>query len=251
MQSFSSFRQKRLISWSLAFAAIVGFSLLKATENARDVREQEQWRGKVELLAVESGLEAERLMQWIQSLNRLQAAKQQLQNELNGGKPFVLQNQGVYEVATWRHPQYGFAAEFTFFKDKVVSYGYDSGWSHVGAVHPQPPPRSLHSYAEYMRRLVPWLAVSTWIAALFVWIWRVQLRPGAAEVMLMASLACGAAWFVDPKYAATQIRFDYRLGMALLMAGLAVAARLSVRLTVRQIFRFNLRFLLSLTICER
>lgn len=193
-----------LVFWILLLAAILGFGWYKHRENELDRVRQEAWRERVIRLESESIAESNRAYEFIKGLYPEPDAKQRAEAHFNHGEPFELQPEGIYEVATWTHPEYGFEAELTFFGDRLASTGMKAGSVWVTSVNPQPPRFALGSRTETLRQFIArYIGIWLWLAAGFTMMFSRRFGLFAAEVMLAVSLAYCTANLVAPNYSLT------------------------------------------------
>ena len=202
-ESKSSNARIRWTCWLAVLVAILSLSWLKVDENQRDRDQQRSWRIGIRKAQAVNQLEAEELVGWLRDLNTQANSRQKVRDGLNDGKPFEVKEVNHLEIAMWKDPQSDIALELKFDGELLVGHVINFRTGPLLQSFPQPEQFSYHSWLEVLRESVISSAIALWFIAFSVAILVRKWGRIACEVMVLTSLAAGAAWLVSPIYSLT------------------------------------------------
>ncbi len=210
---------------------------------------------------------------WIRGLFRNgPPSRQSLEEQLNGGKPFVATADNERDVVTWVDPASGREFRLEFRGDQWT--GWSSHWgSDANVPEPRPPTDIRNDAREQIRRHVSGFGPLFWGLFLLALIvlsiagavlnmaklpaYAAALRPHKqvlADAALASAILCTLAWMVSPQYTLTfrGVTSNDNLAIAAMMLAITIsvaayqAARRRVTSDLRP-FQFSVRTMLILT----
>lgn len=191
------------IAWAVFLALMFGFGWHKSAENERDSRALLDWKTGYAKFSQEADTEWRRLVARFRSLHAQPGSQKALEDELNGGRPFELRDDGERQAAYWSHPKYGGRVTFDF-EDGVVVGWKAGGWvTPPEELYPKPQLVARTNSAEWLRLRIARLFGIAWLVAVGAWFVFRQRRIIAAQVLLGLALAYGMAQAVNPHYSVT------------------------------------------------
>lgn len=188
------------ILWTIFLVLLIASGWYKSVENRRDWDRQVAWHSRMQRLQEESRAEIKRIDALLESDRTTPLTRKDLERELNDGEPFELEEEKGRLRADWVHPEYGIPVTMYFDGHQLEGWRMTGGSFTQFPRNAQPPRTSHSSLAEHIRRRIPGTATGVWLAALVSSLISRRAAWSAAQVMLTASLAYGAATVVAPNY---------------------------------------------------
>ncbi|MCO6044456.1 hypothetical protein NG895_11125 [Aeoliella sp. ICT_H6.2] len=191
-----------VVLWTVFLVLLVAGGWYKSVENSSDWERQVAWQAHMSQLQAESRQELARLDAFFESDRASPLTRADLERELNDGQPLDLEESRGRLMVDWTHPKYNIPVRLYFDGDQFEGWRMSGGSPEELPGNAKPPRTSHSSTAERIRKRIPGIATVVWVAAAVVACVgrRDAVLWPAAQVMLAASLAFGAATVVSPNY---------------------------------------------------
>lgn len=237
-------RRARWVMWGFVLlVSITSFAMDTWIRNQR-AADQMAWmaRRKQLHLAADAALQKVKSFRTPnQGADEFRPRLSELEQALNGGRPFALHPQKSEEPGRtaylWNDPASG--REFRFTLDSFGHFGYSSNWP-SGPLYswalPAPPPPAA-AFESLRRAFIAWVSgigvgSAAWCGVFLIFLFTTRYRPALSEVLLALAALCTVAWIVNP-YFGISFRGIFSNDM-LVIAGLMLLASAIMFLGTRQ-----------------